>query len=55
MALAFVKSLPSVSANIIGATSMEQLRNNIDSNYVKLSTEVLAEIEAVYRRYPVPY
>ncbi len=55
MALAFVNSRPFVSANIIGATSMEQLRNNIDSNYVKLSTEVLAEIEAVYRRYPVPY
>lgn len=55
MALAFVNMKPFVTSNIIGATSMEQLKTNIDSLNVKLSPEVLADIEAVRHQYPVPY
>lgn len=55
MALAFVNSRPFVTSNLIGATTMEQLKNNIASIDLKLSTEVLADIEKVYRDYPVPY
>jgi len=55
MALAFVTRQPFVTANIIGATSLEQLKSNIDSEFVQLSPEVLAEIEAVRRDYPMPY
>lgn len=55
MALAFVNSRPFVTANIIGATSMEQLKTNIASIDVELSPELLADIEAVYKDYPVPY
>lgn len=55
MALAFVNSKPFVTANIIGATTMEQLKTNIDSINVKLSQEVLADIDTVYRQYPMPY
>ena len=47
MALAFVNSQPFVGSNIIGATSMEQLKSNIDSMELKLSAEVLAEIEVI--------
>lgn len=55
MALAFVNSRPFVTSNIIGATTMQQLKTNIDSIDVKLSDEVLADIAAVRRDYPVPY
>lgn len=55
MALAFVNRQPFVTANIIGATTMEQLKTNIDSINLELSQDVLAEIDQVFRDYPVPY
>lgn len=54
MALAFVNSRPFVSANIIGATTMQQLESNIASIELELSAELLDEIEAIHRRYPNP-
>ena len=47
MALAFVNTRPFVLSNIIGATSMEQLKMNIDSLDVTLSNDVLKGIEAI--------
>jgi len=55
MALAFVNRQPFVTANIIGATTMEQLKTNIASIDLELSDDVLADIHAVYREYPIPY
>ncbi|ARU59169.1 aldo/keto reductase [Oleiphilus messinensis] len=55
MALAFVNSRPFVSSNLIGATTMEQLRSNIDSIDLTLSAEVLAGIESIHRVLPQPY
>ncbi len=54
MALAFVNSRPFVTANIIGATTMEQLRENIASIDLTLSKEVLDGIEAIHTRIPDP-
>ncbi len=54
MSLAFVNSRPFVSANIIGATSMKQLKENISSIDVKLSDEVLSGIEAIHNAIPNP-
>lgn len=54
MALAFVNSRPFMSSNIIGATRMDQLKRNIDSIHVKLSTEVLEAIEAIHQQYCIP-
>lgn len=54
MALAFVNERPFVTANIIGATTLEQLRSNIDSANLYLSDEVLAEIEALHLQQPNP-
>lgn len=48
MALAFVNRQTFVTSTIIGATNMEQLKSNIASVNVKLSDEVLAEINAVH-------
>ncbi len=55
MALAFVNSRPFVTANIIGATTMEQLKSNIASIDVSLSPECLRDIEAVRRTFPMVY
>lgn len=55
MALAFVNSRPFVSSTLIGATSMGQLKSNIDSINVTLSTEVLDGIEMIRRDHPMPY
>lgn len=54
MALAFVNQQKFLTSNIIGATSMTQLKTNIDSINVKLSAEVLREIEAVHLSNPNP-
>jgi len=54
MALAFVNSRPFVTSNIIGATSIEQLKSNIDSVNLTLSDDVLAAIEAVHTQQPNP-
>lgn len=54
MALAFVNSRPFVTSNIIGATNLEQLKSNIDSSNLNLSSEVLEAIEAVHTKQPNP-
>ena len=54
MALAFVNSRSFVTSNIIGATTLEQLKSNIDSVNLTLSTDVLDAIEAVHTRQPNP-
>ncbi|MDG1571686.1 NADP(H)-dependent aldo-keto reductase [Robiginitalea sp. M366] len=54
MSLAYVNTRPFLTSNIIGATSMEQLRENIDSIHVELTPEILEEIEGVHERYPNP-
>jgi len=54
MALAFVNSRPFVASNIIGATSMGQLHENINSINIELGPEVLNAIESVHLRMPDP-
>ncbi len=54
MALAFVNSRPFVTASIIGATTLEQLRTDIDSVERVLDAAVLAEIDAIHHRLPNP-
>ncbi len=54
MALAFVNSRPFVTANIIGATTLAQLRENIASVDLVLPEEVVAGIEAIHDRIPDP-
>jgi aryl-alcohol dehydrogenase-like predicted oxidoreductase len=53
-ALAFVNSRPFMTSNLIGATSLAQLKENIASVDVKLSQEALAEIDALHERQPNP-
>ncbi|MEO0901599.1 MAG: NADP(H)-dependent aldo-keto reductase [Bacteroidota bacterium] len=54
MSLAFVNTRPFVTSNIIGATTMEQLKENIESIDVDLSDEVLDGIEEIHNAIPNP-
>ena len=54
LALAFVRSRWFVSSTIVGATSLVQLQENLDSLKIVLTNDVLAEIDAVHARYPNP-
>lgn len=54
MALAFVNAQPFVTSNIIGATTMEQLKTDIDSVNVKLPAEVMRAINAIHADNPNP-
>ena len=54
MALAFVNDRPFVTSNIIGATTMDQLKENIDSAAVVLSKEVLKGIDQIHSEIPDP-
>jgi len=54
MALAFVNQQPFLTSNIIGATNLDQLQENIGSIELSLSKELLKEIEAVHSQIPNP-
>ena len=54
MSLAFVNQQPFVTSTIIGATNIEQLKENIDSIDVTLSEDVLQQIEEVHQVIPNP-
>ena len=54
MSLAFVTQQPFVTSNIIGATSLEQLKENIGSVNVELDADMLAEINAIHAVIPNP-
>lgn len=54
LSLAFINQLPFVTSNIIGATKMSQLKENINSIHIDLSDEILKEIEAVHAAIPNP-
>lgn len=54
MALAFARTRWFTGSVILGATTLEQLKENLDSAEVTLGTDVLEQIEAVHRLYPNP-
>jgi aryl-alcohol dehydrogenase-like predicted oxidoreductase len=54
MALAFVTQQPFVTSTIIGATTMPQLKENIESIHLTLNQDVLEAIEEVHKEIPNP-
>ncbi len=54
MALAWARNRWFTSSVIVGATTLHQLKEDLDSAEVTLSAEVLDKIEAVHRLYPNP-
>ena len=54
MALSFVNSKKFVTSNIIGATNIEQLEENINSIDVELSEAVIEKINKIHNENPYP-
>lgn len=54
MSLAFINQQPFLTSNIIGATNLEQLKENIGSINIDLSDEIVAQINEVHNAIPNP-
>jgi aryl-alcohol dehydrogenase-like predicted oxidoreductase len=54
MALAFVRQQPFVASTLLGATTLEQLKINIDSQDLTLDAEILADLENIHKRFTIP-
>ena len=54
MSLKFLEIQPFVTSVIIGATTMEQLKTNIESVNLNLTDEIIKEINVIQKKYPNP-
>lgn len=54
MSLAFVTDRPFITSNIIGATNLSQLKENIESIHVHLTKDIIDAIEEVHSEIPNP-
>ena len=54
LAQAFVNSRPFVTSNIIGATTMDQLKENVESVEIELTKEVIEKINLIHNDNPNP-
>jgi len=54
LSLAFVNHQSFVTSNIIGATTLEQLKENLESIHVELSQETLQKINEIQELQPNP-
>ena len=54
LALAFVNTRSFITSNIIGATTLEQLEENIDSIDIKITDEINEKINAIHQSIPNP-
>jgi aryl-alcohol dehydrogenase-like predicted oxidoreductase len=54
MAIAFAVSRPFVTSAIIGATTLDQLKTDIDAAALKLPDDVVADIDQIHLDYPNP-
>ena len=54
LAQSFVNSRPFVTSNIIGATTMDQLKENIGSINIELSEEIIDKINLIHNTNPNP-
>ncbi|MDD9174180.1 aldo/keto reductase [Aliivibrio sp. S2TY2] len=55
LALAWCDQVDGVTSTIIGATSLEQLKEDIDAFSKPLSDEAISEINLVFKKYPMPF
>ena len=54
LAQSFVNSRPFVTSNIIGATTMDQLKENIGSIEIELNQDTLDKINLIHNNNPNP-
>jgi aryl-alcohol dehydrogenase-like predicted oxidoreductase len=55
LALAWCDQVDGVSSTIIGATSLAQLKEDMDAFDMVLSEDALKDIMSVFKKYPVPF
>jgi aryl-alcohol dehydrogenase-like predicted oxidoreductase len=54
MALSYINSRPFITSNIVGATNLSQLKENIDSINLKLPNDLIENIELIHKSMPDP-
>ena len=54
LAQAFVNSRPFVTSNIIGATTMDQLKENVESINIELTEDIMDKINLIHNNNPNP-
>ena len=54
LAQAFVNSRPFVTSNIIGATTMDQLKENVESINVEFTDEMMDRVNEIHNNNPNP-
>ena len=54
LSLAFINKQSFVTSTIIGATTMEQLKENIDSVNINLTSEIIDELNLIHKNNPNP-
>jgi aryl-alcohol dehydrogenase-like predicted oxidoreductase len=54
LAQAFVNSRPFVTSNIIGATTMDQLKENVESINVDFTDEMMDRVNEIHNNNPNP-
>ena len=54
IAIKFCEIQPFVTSVIIGATTMEQLKTNIDSVNINLNKKIITKIGEIQKKYPNP-
>jgi len=55
LALAWCRQVDGVTSTIIGATNLEQLKENIDAFSLALPDDALKSVDEVFRRFPLPF
>ena len=55
LSLAWVYQFKGVTSTIIGATSMDNLKENIHAYSLTLSDEILSDIQTAIKNYPLPF
>ena len=54
LAQSFVNSRPFVTSNIIGATTMEQLKENVESINIEFTDEMMDKVNEIHNNNPNP-
>lgn len=55
MALAFCRTRPFMGTAIFGSTTMDQIKTAVGSIDIEINQDILDDIGAVYKDYPIPY
>jgi len=55
LSLAWIDKNPLLESTILGVSTCEQLRHNLNFKKINLSKDVINDIQEVYKKYPIPF